>query len=61
LACTPERTDINYPLRGGLIPGERQTNTDYKKGDVVVALENVGYWHGASVANKMVDIAITNY
>ncbi len=32
-----------------------------KKGDVVVAPENVAHWHGASATTRMVDIAITNY
>jgi quercetin dioxygenase-like cupin family protein len=32
-----------------------------KKGDVVVAPENVPHWHGASATIRMVDIAITNY
>ena len=32
-----------------------------KKGDVVIAPENIAHWHGASAKNKMVDIAITNY
>jgi quercetin dioxygenase-like cupin family protein len=32
-----------------------------KKGDVVIAPENVAHWHGASATSKMVDIAITNY
>ncbi len=32
-----------------------------KKGDVVIAPENVAHWHGASSTTKMVDIAITNY
>lgn len=32
-----------------------------KKGDVVVAPENLAHWHGASGTTKMVDIAITNY
>jgi quercetin dioxygenase-like cupin family protein len=32
-----------------------------KKGDVVIAPENVAHWHGASANHKMVDIAITNY
>ena len=32
-----------------------------KKGDVVNIPENTEHWHGASAANKMVHIAITNY
>lgn len=32
-----------------------------KKGDVVIAPENIAHWHGASATIKMVDIAITNY
>jgi len=32
-----------------------------KKGDVVIAPENVAHWHGATATNKMIDIAITNF
>ena len=32
-----------------------------KKGDVVVAPENVPHWHGASATIRMVDVAITNF
>ena len=32
-----------------------------KKGDVVVAPENVPHWHGAFATIRMVDVAITNF
>lgn len=32
-----------------------------KKGDVVNIPENIEHWHGASLNNKMVHIAITNF
>ncbi len=45
----------------GFYQEKGKTAQPIKKGDVVNIPENTEHWHGASAAEKMVHIAITNY
>jgi quercetin dioxygenase-like cupin family protein len=45
----------------GLYQEKGKPARSIKKGDVVNIPENLEHWHGATLASKMVHIAITNY
>lgn len=45
----------------GFYQEKGKTAQQIKKGDVINIPEDVEHWHGASVENKMVHIAVTNF